>query len=139
MSSNTTLDLSASSEFGLFGLGSLAMPLDRRQASKYFWAATHWRSGWTTPALRSPARFQAAAAWSSSAVAITLAGVNTYTGSTSIISGTLSLAHPLAMENSTVNVNPSGALIFAAGTVNPTLGGLAGAAMSPWRPPPLSL
>ena len=56
-----------------------------------------------------------------------LAGSSSYTGSTTISSGTLTLAHPLAVQNSTVNVSSSGALNFAAGNTSPTLGGLAGA------------
>jgi len=58
--------------------------------------------------------------------AFTLAGTNTYTGDTIINRGILILAQPLAVQNSTVNVSSSGALNFAAGIVNPTLGGLAG-------------
>ena len=54
-----------------------------------------------------------------------LATGNTYTGVTAV-SGTLTLAHPLAVQNSTVNVSPGGTVNFAAGIVNPTVGGLAG-------------
>ena len=56
-----------------------------------------------------------------------LSGANTYAGGTNISSGTLNLAHPLAVQNSTVNVSSSGALSFAAANTSPILGGLAGA------------
>jgi autotransporter-associated beta strand protein len=58
--------------------------------------------------------------------ALTLTGNNAFSGETLINSGTLNLANPLAAQNSTVNVSSSGALTFAAGNTNPTLGGLAG-------------
>ena len=58
---------------------------------------------------------------------LVLAGGNTYSGNTAISSGTLTLAHPLAVQNSTVNLGSGGALCFAAGNTNCTLGGLAGA------------
>ena len=56
-----------------------------------------------------------------------LAGSNTYTGATTISSGILNLAHPLAVQNSTVTVSSGGSLTFAAGVTSPILGGLAGA------------
>jgi autotransporter-associated beta strand protein len=56
---------------------------------------------------------------------VVLAGANTYSGSTSVTAGTLILAHPLAAQNSTVNLT-GGTLGFAAGIVSPTLGGLTG-------------
>ena len=59
--------------------------------------------------------------------ALVLAGSNTYTGLTSITSGTLSLASPLAVQNSTVSVSSSGAVSFAQGITSPVFGGLAGA------------
>ena len=58
---------------------------------------------------------------------LVLAGGNTYSGNTTISGGTLTLAHPLAAQNSTVNVTNSGTLGFAAGNTSPTLGGLTGA------------
>ena len=58
---------------------------------------------------------------------LVLAVGNTYSGNTTISSGTLTLAHPLAVQNSTVNLGSGGALCFAAGNTNSTLGGLAGA------------
>ena len=58
---------------------------------------------------------------------LVLGAANTYSGSTDVSTGTLQLAHPLAVQNSTVSVSASGALAFAAGVTNPTLGGLAGA------------
>jgi fibronectin-binding autotransporter adhesin len=57
---------------------------------------------------------------------LTLAANNSYSGLTAINSGTLNLAHPLAVQNSTIRVSPSGVLVFAAGNTNPVLGGLAG-------------
>ncbi len=56
---------------------------------------------------------------------LVLANSNTFGGATKISSGTLQLAHPLAVQNSTVNL-AGGALAFAAGNTSPVLGGLAG-------------
>ncbi len=58
---------------------------------------------------------------------LVLGGSNTYSGGTTISGGTVTLAHRLAVQNSTVNVSAGGALCFAAGVINPTLGGLEGA------------
>jgi autotransporter-associated beta strand protein/parallel beta-helix repeat protein len=58
---------------------------------------------------------------------LTLSNSSTFSGGAQINAGTLNLAHPLAVENSTVNLSSSGALSFAAGNTSPTLGGLAGA------------
>jgi autotransporter-associated beta strand protein len=58
---------------------------------------------------------------------LTLSNSSTVSGGVQINGGTLDLAHPLAVQNSTVNLSPSGALNFAAGITSPTLGGLAGA------------
>ena len=55
-----------------------------------------------------------------------LAGANTYSGNTTISGGTLTLANPLSLQNSTVNVTSGGALSFAAGVTSPSLGGLKG-------------
>ena len=57
---------------------------------------------------------------------LTLTGSNSYTGGTTVSAGTLNLAQPFAVQNSTVNVSSSGALSFAGGNTNPVLGGLAG-------------
>jgi autotransporter-associated beta strand protein len=59
---------------------------------------------------------------------LTLSGSSTFSGGAQIDSGTLNLAHPLAVQNSTVNLGPSGGLNFAAGNTSPTLGGLSGVA-----------
>jgi fibronectin-binding autotransporter adhesin len=59
--------------------------------------------------------------------AVVLGAANTFTGPTNIASGALNLAHPLAVQYSTVNISPSGALTFAAGNTSPSVGGLAGA------------
>ena len=59
--------------------------------------------------------------------ALTLSVANTFAGTTAVSGGTLCLAHPRAVQNSTVNVNPSGVLGFATGNTNPILGGLMGA------------
>jgi fibronectin-binding autotransporter adhesin len=56
---------------------------------------------------------------------VVLAAANTYSGPTNILAGTLNLAHPLAVQYSTVSPGP-GSLTFAAGVVSPTLGGLSG-------------
>ena len=49
----------------------------------------------------------------------TLAGSNTYGGATTISNGTVNIAHPLAVQNSTVDAgSSSGALSFAAGIVH---------------------
>ncbi len=58
---------------------------------------------------------------------LTLSDSSTFSGGVQINAGTLDLAHPLAVQNSTVNVGAGGALSFAAGNTSPTLGGLAGA------------
>ena len=59
---------------------------------------------------------------------LVLGGANTYSGGTSVSGGTLQLAHPLAVQNSTVSMTSSGCLAFAPGVTNPVLGGLAGTA-----------
>ncbi|MBI2512681.1 MAG: autotransporter-associated beta strand repeat-containing protein [Opitutae bacterium] len=56
--------------------------------------------------------------------AIVLSGANTYTGNTTLQSGTLTLAHSLALQNSTFNYS-GGSLGFGALT-SATFGGLAG-------------
>jgi fibronectin-binding autotransporter adhesin len=58
--------------------------------------------------------------------AVVLGAANTYTGPTNVLAGTLSLAHSLAVQYSTVSLTPSGALTFASGVTTPTLGGLSG-------------
>jgi autotransporter-associated beta strand protein len=57
---------------------------------------------------------------------LTLSNSNTFTGPTTVTNGTLNLAHPLAVQDSTVNVTAGGAVTFAAGVTSPVLGGLAG-------------
>ena len=59
---------------------------------------------------------------------LVLAGGNTYSGNTTVSGGTLTLAHPLSLQNSTVNVTTGGALSFAASVTSPSLGGLTGGA-----------
>ena len=56
---------------------------------------------------------------------VVLSGANTYSGTTSVSAGNLTLAHPLALQNSTVNM-AGGALGFAAGNTAATFGGLTG-------------
>jgi autotransporter-associated beta strand protein len=58
---------------------------------------------------------------------VVLANSNSFSGGIEFNSGALILAHALAAENSTVNVNSAAPLSFAAGNKNPILGGLAGA------------
>ena len=57
---------------------------------------------------------------------VVLSNANSYTGNTLVSSGGLNLAHPLAVQNSNVNVGAGGVLSFAAGVTSPILGGLAG-------------
>jgi fibronectin-binding autotransporter adhesin len=57
---------------------------------------------------------------------VVLSAANTYSGPTNILAGVLNLAHPLAVQYSTVNAGSGASLTFAAGIVSPTLGGLAG-------------
>ena len=81
----------------------------------------------TARTARSPPPCKAGAGLNTSTGGIlTLANSNTYGGATTISSGIVNIAHPLAVQNSTVNVASSGALSFAAGIVNATLGGLEG-------------
>ncbi len=56
---------------------------------------------------------------------LVLSSSNAFSGTTNVNGGTLKLAHPLAVQNSTVNV-AGGGLAFAAGTTSPVLGGLSG-------------
>jgi len=56
---------------------------------------------------------------------ITLTATNTFTGTTTINSGSLILGNPLALENSTLNTNGAGTLSFGSLT-SATLGGLSG-------------
>jgi autotransporter-associated beta strand protein len=58
---------------------------------------------------------------------VVLGGANTYSGSTSVTSGNLMLANPLAVQNSTVSLTSNGTLAFAQGIVSPTFGALTGA------------
>ena len=58
---------------------------------------------------------------------LVLGGANTYSGGTTSAAGHLTLAHPLAVQNSTVSMTASGCLAFAAGVTSPVLGGLTGA------------
>ncbi len=57
---------------------------------------------------------------------LSLTGTNSYSGSTIVNGGTLQLGNALTVQNSTVNVAPSGNVVFAAGVTSPLLGGLAG-------------
>jgi rhamnogalacturonan endolyase len=59
---------------------------------------------------------------------VTLAGSNTFTGSTAISGGTLTLANTQALLDSTVTLNPGGTLSFGALTSS-TFAGLSGAGM----------
>ena len=72
-------------------------------------------------------------AWTGQVGTLTMAGsgtlilgaANTYSGNTLISSGTLQLAHPLALQNSTLDTSGSGCLSFG-GQTAATLGGLLG-------------
>lgn len=66
---------------------------------------------------------------------VTLLVANTYTGNTNVTGGNLTLANPLAVQNSTVSVGSTllntgvlsyGTLRFAAGNTAPSVGGLTG-------------
>jgi autotransporter-associated beta strand protein len=57
---------------------------------------------------------------------VTFNSANTYTGTTYIAGGSLTLGHPLAVQNSTVNVGPANGLTFSSGNTSPTIGGLSG-------------
>ena len=63
----------------------------------------------------------------SNANTVVFGAANTYTGNTTVNSGSLSLANSLAVQYSTVSLGTSGGLTFASGITSPTLGGLAGA------------
>jgi fibronectin-binding autotransporter adhesin len=56
---------------------------------------------------------------------VVLGAANTYSGPTNLTAGTLCLAHPLAVQSSTVNL-AGGVLAFPAGITSPALGGLSG-------------
>jgi autotransporter-associated beta strand protein len=57
---------------------------------------------------------------------VVLGGANTYSGTTNV-SGPLRLANPLALQNSTLNLSPSGGSVtFAAGTTAGSIAALAG-------------
>jgi autotransporter-associated beta strand protein len=57
---------------------------------------------------------------------VTLAAANTLSGPATLSYGTLTLTHPLALQNSTVTMKPGGTLSFAGGNTAVTVGGLAG-------------
>ncbi|MGA2254578.1 MAG: autotransporter-associated beta strand repeat-containing protein, partial [Thermoguttaceae bacterium] len=127
MSSSTSLDLSASSAFGLVALGSLADAPGSPTGHQMLLGGNTLETGIDN----SSTTFSGTISGSGGLIkqgsgTFTLAGANTYTGGTAISSGKLNLANPLAVQNSTVNVSSGGALGFAAGIVNPILGGLAG-------------
>jgi fibronectin-binding autotransporter adhesin len=56
---------------------------------------------------------------------VVLGAANTYSGNTNVSAGRLTLANPLAVQNSTVNMN-GGVLGFVGGNTSPSLGGLTG-------------
>jgi fibronectin-binding autotransporter adhesin len=57
---------------------------------------------------------------------LTLGVPNTFTGATNITGGTLNLADPLALQNSTANVSINNSLVLSGATSAVTLGGLSG-------------
>ncbi len=67
----------------------------------------------------------------------TISNANTYTGPTTISAGTLTLTHPLGMQNSTVTVGPAGGLNFAGAATTPSVARWPAWAALPWsrRPP----
>ncbi len=62
---------------------------------------------------------------SSSAGTVVLGAANTYSGGTSVGAGKLTLANPLAAQNSTVSMN-GGVLAFTSGNTSPSVGALSG-------------
>ena len=69
---------------------------------------------------------------------LALGNSNTYSGITLISGGTVTLAHRLAAQNSTVNIGQSGALGFAAGITSLLWAVSRGSATWSWRLPPPS-
>jgi autotransporter-associated beta strand protein len=57
---------------------------------------------------------------------VIMAAANSFAGGTQIAGGSLVLAQPLALQNSTVSATFGGGLNFAAGVTAPVLGGLSG-------------
>ncbi len=68
----------------------------------------------------------------------TLAGANTFTGTTTVTDGTLQLANASALQYSTVTMS-GGSLAFASGLTSATLGGLSGSGNFAAGSAPLSL
>ena len=67
----------------------------------------------------------------------TLSGSNTYSGNTRIAAGTLTVGHPLALQNTTLDLNAAdvGTLSFGSQSAA-TLGGLTGSRARTWARPP---
>jgi fibronectin-binding autotransporter adhesin len=57
---------------------------------------------------------------------LVLSGVNTYSGDTNVLQGTLQLANSNAGQNSTINVGLDGGLVFAAGVSTVIVGSIGG-------------
>ncbi len=57
---------------------------------------------------------------------LSLFGVNTFNGPTTVSSGTLTVGNALALQNSTVNSSGGGAISFSSTTTSATFGGLTG-------------
>jgi autotransporter-associated beta strand protein len=68
---------------------------------------------------------QVAVTQNSTTSALTLSGANTYTGDTTVTSGTLTVSHVQALQNSALNTAGTG-VITLGGVTAPTLGGLSG-------------
>ncbi len=69
---------------------------------------------------------QVAVTQNSTTSALTLSGVNTYTGDTTVASGTLTVGHVQALQNSALHTEGTTGVITLSGVTAPVLGGISG-------------